>query len=140
MTEGSCTPSVFHNFIQNYERETRLECRPESGRASSSHSKWDGTPACARRCGGQACLRPDSYRGVGRQSATMLRNWIRLLSGKPVSNRRPTAWEAVALPTELLPLYLLRQLGIRQPADYQLSYSRFIYYVSLGSASRRTTN
>ena len=30
------------------------------------------------------------------------------MSGKPGSNRRPTAWEAVALPTELLPrVYLV---------------------------------
>lgn len=40
------------------------------------------------------CIKSRSPEQVGEQ-----RGW----SGRPVSNRRPTAWEAVALPTELRP-------------------------------------
>ena len=34
-----------------------------------------------------------------------------LLSGKPGSNRPPTAWKAVALPNELLPLFKVIKFG-----------------------------
>ena len=33
------------------------------------------------------------------------------VSGRPDSNRRPSAWEADALPTELRPRYLLTAIG-----------------------------
>ncbi len=35
-----------------------------------------------------------------------------ILSGKRVSNPRPAAWEAAALPTELLPLLRLQKYDI----------------------------
>ena len=39
----------------------------------------------------------------------------RLLSGKPGSNRPPTAWKAVALPNELFPLKAVGEEGFEPP-------------------------
>ena len=59
------------------------------------------------------------------------------LSGKRDSNSRPSAWEADALPTELFPPVIKSffQLGIRQLADYQLSYSRLYFFMACGQSS-----
>lgn len=54
-----------------------------------------------------------------------LKSALKKLSGKRGSNPRPLAWEANALPTELLPLIIERVWDPPQ-ADYQVSYFRFL--------------
>ncbi len=76
-------------------------------------------------------------------------NPLFILSEKRDSNPRPRPWQGRALPTELFSQSIFipfsePDLGIRQPTDYQLSYSRILFYFqlatsTLASVSRRTT-
>ncbi len=60
--------------------------------------------SCLKRAG-EAQLPDCAKRYVG-AGATLVSNYYTLMSGKRGSNSRPSAWEADALPTELLPLLL----------------------------------
>ena len=59
------------------------------------------------------------------------------MSGRPGSNRRPTAWKAVALPTELLPLINdSYSLKIARRYDFLLDISIIIKLSSGGGRNR----
>ena len=75
---GACSASSFNRFIPR-SQVLRTCCRPQRGRGSRVHVPQKKHRRFVRLC--------------------FLATW----SGKRGSNPRPSAWEADALPTELLP-------------------------------------